>query len=109
MPDSLPTSRPTRDEPLAPNVGYIARREYAALVRGRLFFVSTLVLAGLAMFVAVLPVAAKLIDRGSVTTVAVVSTDPELSRQTRGVLTSMLNSSGSEFDLIAASDEQTAI
>ena len=48
-----------------PNVGYIARREYAALVRGRLFFVSTLVLAGLAMFVAFLPVAAKLVDRGS--------------------------------------------
>ena len=92
-----------------PNVGFIARREYAALVRGRLFFVSTLVLAGLAMFVAVLPVAAKLIDRGSTTTVAVVSTDPELSRQTRRVLTSMLNSSGSDFDLIAASDEQTAL
>jgi ABC-2 type transport system permease protein len=92
-----------------PNVGFIARREYSALVRGRLFFVSTLVLAGLAMFVAVLPVAAKLIDRGSVTTVAVVSTDPELSRQTRQVLTSMLKSSGSEFDLIAASDEQTAV
>ena len=92
-----------------PNVGFIARREYAALVRGRLFFVSTLVLAGLAMFVAVLPVAAKLIDRGSTTTVAVVSTDPDLSRQTRRVLTSMLNSSGSDFDLIAASDEQTAL
>jgi len=92
-----------------PNVGFVARREYAALVRGRLFFVSTLVLAGLAMFVAVLPVAAKLIDRGSNTTVAVVSTDPELSRQTREVLTSMLKSSGSEFDLIAASDEQTAL
>jgi len=92
-----------------PNVGFVARREYAALVRGRLFFVSTLVLAGLAMFVAILPVAAKLIDRGSTTTVAVVSTDPELSRQTRRVLTSMLNSSGSDFDLIAGSDEQTAI
>jgi len=102
-------SRVTRDEPLMPNVGFIARREYAALVRGRLFFVSTLVLAGLAMFVAVLPVAAKLIDRGSTTTVAVVSTDPDLSRQTRRVLTSMLNSSGSDFDLIAASDEQTAL
>ena len=101
--------RPSRDEPLMPNVGFVARREYAALVRGRLFFVSTLVLAGLAMFVAVLPVAAKLIDRGSTTTVAVVSTDPELSRQTREVLTSMLKSSGSEFDLIAASDEQTAL
>src|SRR6476660_1561238 len=100
--------RPSRDEPLMPNVGFVARREYAALVRGRLFFVSTLVLAGLAMFVAVLPVAAKLIARGSTTAVAVVSTDPELSRQTRGVLTGRLNSSGSDFDPIAGSDEQTA-
>jgi hypothetical protein len=58
------------------------------------------------MFVAILPVAAKLIDRGSVTTVAVVSPTGPV-RQTRDVLTSMLNSSGSEFDLIAASDEQT--
>jgi ABC-2 type transport system permease protein len=92
-----------------PNVGYVARREYAALVRGRLFFVSTLVLAGLAMFVAFLPVAAKLVDRGSTTTVAVVSTDPELSRQTQGVLTSMLKSSGSDFSVITATDEQSAI
>jgi ABC-2 type transport system permease protein len=101
--------RPTRNEPLMPNVGFVARREYAALVRGRLFFVSTLVLAGLAMFVAILPVAAKLIDRGSVTTVAVVSTDPELTRQTRGVLSSMLNSSGTDFDVIAGTDEQAAV
>ena len=100
--------RPSRNEPLMPNVGFVARREYAALVRGRLFFVSTLVLAGLAMFVAILPVAAKLIDRGSVTTVAVVvdrsgavAPDPRHARR------ASLNSSGSEFDLIAASDEQT--
>jgi ABC-2 type transport system permease protein len=100
---------PTRNEPLRPNIGYIARREYAALVRGRLFFVSTLVLAGLAMFVAFLPVTAKLVDRGSQTTVAVVSADPQLSRQTRGVLSSMLNSSGERFEVIAGSDEQDAI
>jgi len=104
---TAPANRPERS--VVANSWLVARREFRERVRGRLFFVSTLVLAGLAMFVAVLPVAAKLIDRGSVTTVAVVSTDPELSRQTRGVLASMLNSSGSEFDLIAASDEQTAV
>ncbi|MFL5727100.1 MAG: ABC transporter permease [Chloroflexota bacterium] len=101
--------RPTRHEPLLPNVGYIARREYAALVRGRLFFVSTLVLAGLAMFVAVLPVFAKLVDRGSTTTVAVVSTDAELGTRTRGVLQTMLDSTGDDFDLIAAADENDAV
>ena len=61
----------------------------------RLFLVSTLVLAVLAMFVALLPIAAKLIDRGSTTTVAVVATDPELSRQTaRACSTSILKSVG---------------
>jgi hypothetical protein len=75
--------RPRRDEPLMPNVGFVARREYAALVRGRLFFVSTLVLAGLAMFVAILPVAAKLIDRGSTTTVAVIAPDVEVATADR--------------------------
>ena len=101
--------RPDRDEPLMPNIGYIARREYAALVRGRLFFVSTLVLAGLAMFVAILPVAARFVDRGSQTTVAVVSTDPELATRTRGVLKTMLDSSGGGFDLVQGTDEQAAI
>lgn len=101
--------RPVRSEPLMPNVGYIARREYAALVRGRLFVVSTLVLAGLAMFVAVLPVFTRLVDRGGQTTVAVVSTDPELTRQTQGVLSSMLNSSGDSFDVIPGTTEADAI
>jgi ABC-2 type transport system permease protein len=96
---------PTRHEPLMPNVGYIARREYGALVRGRLFFVSTLVLAGLAMFVAVLPVATKLIDRGSQTTIAVVSTDPDVARNVRG----MLASSGGDFDVVETTDEQGTI
>jgi ABC-2 type transport system permease protein len=103
------TERPDRSEPLLPNAGYIARREYAALVRSRLFFVSTIVLAGLAMFVAVLPIAAKLAERGSVTTVAVVSTDAELGDRTRAVLDTMLASSGGSFDLVRSSDEQDAI
>ena len=100
---------PSRHEPLMPNVGYIARREYAALVRGRLFFVSTLVLAGLAMFVAFLPVAAKLVDRGSLTTVAVVASDQDLADRTRGVLQSLLDGSGGGFELIQGTSEQEAV
>src|SRR6187551_3091023 len=100
---------PTRHEPLMPNVGYIARREYGALVRGRLFFVSTLVLAGLAMFVAFLPVAAKLLDRGSQTTVAVVASDAELNERTRGVLQTLLDGSGSGFVLVEGTTEQDAV
>src|SRR4029453_7004481 len=102
-------ARPARNEPLLPNVGYVARREYAALVRGRLFFVSTVVLAGLAMFVAFLPVAAKLIDRGSQTTVVVVSDDAELSSRTRGVLQGILDQSGGGFALTESSDRVDAL
>ena len=92
-----------------PNVGYIARREYGALVRGRLFFVSTLVLAGLAMFVAFLPVVARLVDRGSVTTVAIVASEPELSERTRGLLQGILDSSGGGFALIETTDRDDAV
>src|SRR4029453_4125025 len=115
-------ARPARNEPLLPNVGYVARREYAALVRGRLFFVSTVVLAGLAMFVAFLPVAAKLIDRGSQTTVVVVSEAaalpsrtrggphaPEPPSRARGVLQGILDQSGGGFALTESSDRVDAL
>jgi len=88
-----------------PNVGFVARREYAALVRGRLFFVSTLVLAGLAMFVAILPVAAKLIDRGSVTTVAVIAPDFELRHR----IESNISVTGSDFDFLEGLTETEAV
>jgi ABC-2 type transport system permease protein len=88
-----------------PNVGFVARREYAALVRGRLFFVSTLVLAGLAMFVAILPVAAKLIDRGSTTTVAVIAPDVELRQR----IESNISVTGSDFDFVEGLAETEAV
>ena len=102
---TTPTRPTTRHEPLMPNVGYVARREYAALVHGRLFFVSTLVLAGLAMFVAFLPVAAKLVDRGSTTTVAVIAPDPGL----RDRIESNIRVTGSEFDFLEGLTEAEAV
>jgi ABC-2 type transport system permease protein len=99
------STTPTRHEPLMPNVGFIARREYAALVRGRLFFVSTLVLAGLAMFVAFLPVAAKVVDRGSQTTVAVVAPDEELRER----IEASIGVTGTEFDFIEGLTEPDAV
>ncbi len=83
-----------------PNVGIIARREYGGLVRSRLFFVSTLVLTGLAMFVALLPIVAKLVDRESRTTVAVVASDPELLDRSMAVLQGLLDQTGGGFDLV---------
>ena len=103
------SATPTRHEPLTPNVGYIAHREYAALVRGRLFFVSTLVLAGLAMFVAFLPVAAKLVDRGSQTTVAIVASDDELAERTQDVLGTLLTTSGDGFQLVRGASEPEVV
>jgi ABC-2 type transport system permease protein len=88
-----------------PNVGYIARREYAALVRGRLFFVSTLVLAGLAMFVAFLPVAAKVVDQGSETTVAIVASDAELGDRVE----TMVGQTAVGFEFLRDLTEQDAV
>jgi ABC-2 type transport system permease protein len=101
--------RPGRDEPLRPNVGIIARREYGGLVRSRLFFVSTLVLTGLAIFVALLPIVAKLVDRESRTTVAVVASDRELLDRSVAVLQGLLDQTGGGFDLVVVDDEQDAI
>ena len=98
-----------RNEPLLPNVGIIARREYGGLVRSRLFFVSTLVLTGLAMFVALLPIVAKLVDRESRTTVAVVASDPELLDRSMAVLQGLLNQTGGGFDLVVIGGEDEAI
>ncbi|HEY7735189.1 MAG TPA: ABC transporter permease [Candidatus Limnocylindrales bacterium] len=66
-------SAPRRPEPLLPNVPIIARREYVERVRGRLFVVSTILLALLAVAVSFLPLAVRLAERGTVTRIAVVS------------------------------------
>jgi ABC-2 type transport system permease protein len=106
------TTRPDRpqrrDEPLRPNVGIIGQREYASLVRSRLFHVSTFVLACLAMFVAFLPVLAKVVEQDSQTTVGVVASDPELASRTLSVLDGVLEQSGGGFELVPIADEATA-
>jgi ABC-2 type transport system permease protein len=98
-----------RDEPLQPNVRIIARREYAALVRSRLFVVSTLVLTALAMFIALMPIVAKLVDRESRTTVAIVASDADLAQRSMAVLQGILDQSGGGFELVEYTDEQEAI
>lgn len=80
-----------RHDPLLPNVAIIARREYRDRVRGPLFVVSTIVLMGLALVVALSPIAIRYFDRQTVTHIAVVSSDPELAGQTVAVADSLLN------------------
>ena len=69
-----------RRDPLLPNAGIVARREYHDRTRSPLFLVSTVILAGLAVLAALAPIAIRYFDRQTVTQIAVVSSDAELAR-----------------------------
>ena len=77
--DAAPAGREGGD-PLLPNAMTIARREYAERVHSRLFGVSTLLLATLAVFVAMSPVILRALDSGSITRVAIVASDDALGQ-----------------------------
>jgi ABC-2 type transport system permease protein len=99
-----------RHEPTFPNTAHIARREYSELVRSRLFHVSTVTLAVLAIIVALLPIAVRLTERGATTRIGVVAADAELADNTRGVLTQILNSQGgTKFTVAVEPTEDEAI
>jgi ABC-2 type transport system permease protein len=101
---------PRRSEPLQPNVRIIALREYSSLVNSRLFHVSTLVLVILAIFVAILPIVTKLVERDSVTRVGVAASDPELVERSIAVLGGILNQGpDAQFELIRVDDASVAI
>jgi ABC-2 type transport system permease protein len=69
----------------------VARRELRERVRSRLFFVSTLLLGILAVVVALTPVVIKVIDRGTTTSIAVVSDEPHLSKVSIDILNAFIN------------------
>ena len=69
-----------RSDPLLPNAGIVARREYRDRTRSPLFLASTVLLAILAMMVAVAPIAIRYLDRQTVTRIAVVSARSPSSR-----------------------------
>jgi len=73
------------------NVGLVARREYAERVKSRAFLFSTLLLAGLAMVVALIPLAVRVVDQATVTRVVVASADPDLAGRAVGVMDGFLN------------------
>jgi len=74
----------------------VAKREFAEKVGSRIFAVSTLLLAGLAVVVALTPVLIKAVDRGTTTTIAITSPNPELTRSSIGILEGFLNPAGAE-------------
>ena len=78
-------------DPLLPNAGIIARREYRDRIRSPLYVASTVVLMGLALLVALAPVGIRYIDRGTVTQIAVVSTDDGLAQRSVAVADTLLN------------------
>src|SRR5260221_7121738 len=78
-------------DPLLPNAAIVARREYRDRVRGPLFLASTVILAGLALLVAVAPIGIRYFDRGTVTRIAVVSSDGQLAQRALAVADNVLN------------------
>ncbi len=80
-----------RHDPLLPNAGIIARREYRDRVRSPLFIVSTVVLMLLAIVVAGAPIGMRYFDRQTQTVIAVVSSDPELAARGVTVADTLLN------------------
>jgi ABC-2 type transport system permease protein len=76
---------------LVANSWLVAKREFRERVRSRLFFVSTLLLAALAVTVALLPVLIRAADRDSTTTIAISSPEGALTQASTTILDGLLN------------------
>jgi ABC-2 type transport system permease protein len=87
---SSPVGRTQGDGGLA-NVGLVARREYVERVRTRAFLFSTLLLIGLAVVVALIPLGVRLLDRATVTHIGVVADDDTLAQRAVSVMNGFLN------------------
>jgi len=90
VPSGTRTDLSSREGFLA-NTWLVARRELRERIRGRLFFVSTVLLAGLAVAVAMTPILVKMVDRGSTTTVVVSGSDDSLTLASVRTLEAFLN------------------
>jgi ABC-2 type transport system permease protein len=76
------------------NSWIVARREFVERVRSRLFGVSTLLLAALAVVVAFTPIIVRIADRGTTTTIAVAADDDELAQRAISIMGGVLNVTG---------------
>jgi ABC-2 type transport system permease protein len=81
----------TRRDPILPNAGIVARREYSERVGSRLFHLSTLLLATLGIIVAFSPLIVRLLDRDTVTRVGIVASDAALADRSITILDGVLN------------------
>ncbi len=78
-------------DPLLPNAGIVARREYRDRTRSPLFIFSTLILMCLALGVALAPIAIRYFDRQVVTKIVVLADDDRLAATSVAVASSLLN------------------
>ncbi len=84
---------PTGRGATARNVGLVARREYAERVKSRAFVFSTLLMIGLAVVIALIPLAFRVLERATVTPIAVAAPDAALADRTVSILDAFLNTS----------------
>jgi ABC-2 type transport system permease protein len=101
-----------RHDPVFPNAYIVARHEYATRVRSRLFHLSTLLLATLAVLVAFVPFFVRVAEGRSVTTIAVVSNDTPLAQRSISILDSLLNGTDNgarTFHVVRETDEADAV
>ncbi|HYO42932.1 MAG TPA: ABC transporter permease [Candidatus Limnocylindrales bacterium] len=84
---------PTGRGATARNVGLVAGREYSERVKSRAFVFSTLLMVGLAVVIALIPLAFRLMERATVTRIAVAAPDAALADRTVSILDAFLNTS----------------
>ncbi len=80
-----------RRDPILPNAAIVARREYRDRVRSPLFLVSTLILMGLALVVALAPIAIRYLDQQRVDRIVVVADEDALAVATIATANGIMN------------------
>jgi ABC-2 type transport system permease protein len=73
------------------NIWLVARREFVERTRSRAFVFSSLLLAGLAVVVALIPLAVRLADKATISRVAVTAAEPGLAAQAASTMDAFLN------------------
>ena len=80
-----------RVDPLLPNVGIVARREYVDRVRSRLYRISTVVLIALAVGVALTPILLRYMDQARTDRIAIVAQEDRLAAGTIATANAIMN------------------
>lgn len=107
-----PTGTPRRHEPLFPSALIVARREFVEKVGSRLFHVSTLLLATLAVILAFSPIFVRLVDAGRTTQIGVVASDDALADRAITIMSGVLGTTAAGtggYAFVRSASEEAAI